>query len=68
MPTNQIAQRRKAVGLSALQLAAAADVKALSSIYAYEAGTMVPSVAVARRLADALGCSLDELFPAEVSA
>lgn len=38
------------------------------SISLYESGLVQPSVQIARRIADALGCSLDELYPSEAVA
>lgn len=51
-------------GLSQADLASLVGVSR-QAISAYEAGSMQPSVQVARRIADALGRSLDELYPSE---
>jgi molybdate-binding protein/DNA-binding XRE family transcriptional regulator len=63
---NHLADLRKKRGISATQLAAAAEVRR-QTIYAMEAGTYVPNTAVALKLARALNVSVEELFslPAE---
>lgn len=54
-------------GLSQTDLASLVGVSR-QAISAYEAGSMQPSVQVARRIADALECSLDDLYPSEAVA
>lgn len=49
-------------GLSQAELAALVGCSR-QSISLYESGLVQPSVLIARQIADALGCSLDELYP-----
>lgn len=58
---NRLRQIRQERGLSQLQLARAADLSR-QSVVAIEAGRTSPGVDVALRLAQALACSLDDLF------
>jgi putative molybdopterin biosynthesis protein len=62
LPKNRVRERRDALGLSQVALAAAVQLsrQSLSSI---EAGRAVPGVDVALRLAHALGWRVEELFP-----
>lgn len=61
---NTIKDLREAKGMSQEQLATAAGLSRpyLSTI---ETGAAVPTVAKAASIASALGCSLDDLFPAQ---
>lgn len=58
---NRLAIRRRKRGISATNLAAAAEVNR-QTIYAMEAGTYVPNTAVALRLGRALNVTVEELF------
>lgn len=57
----RVRERRQAMGLSQAELAARAGI-ARQTLVAIEAGRLVPSVAVALRLARALGCRVEDLF------
>jgi molybdate-binding protein/DNA-binding XRE family transcriptional regulator len=59
--TVRVRERRQAAGLTQQQLAERAGLSR-QALVAIEAGRMVPSVAVALRLARALGCRVEELF------
>ena len=56
----RIRQLRKAAGLTQEQLARAVDV-VVKAVYMWEHGTRTPHLETACRLADVLGCTLDEL-------
>jgi molybdate-binding protein/DNA-binding XRE family transcriptional regulator len=58
---NHLALLRRKRGISATQLAAAAEASR-QTIYAMEAGAYVPNTAIALRLARALGVTVEELF------
>lgn len=60
--TSGIRERRIAKGLSQEELAALVGCSR-QSISLYESGLQQPGVLIARKLADAFGCSLDELYP-----
>lgn len=53
---------RRSRGLRAVHLAAAADIS-VQALHQIESGKGGPKLATARRLAAALGVSVDELFP-----
>jgi molybdopterin molybdotransferase/putative molybdopterin biosynthesis protein len=59
--TNKLASARKQKGVSASALATSLGVSR-QMIYAVEAGTYIPNTAVALRLAQALGVTMDDLF------
>jgi putative molybdopterin biosynthesis protein len=61
---NRLSERRKARGVSAVELAGQAGVTR-QAIYAIEAGTYVPNTAVSLRLARALETSVEEIFALE---
>lgn len=61
---NQLRKWRKARGLTAQQLANHIEVGSVTTIYRWESGEMAPSVHQVRKIADALGCTIDDLFPA----
>jgi transcriptional regulator with XRE-family HTH domain len=52
---------RQAAGLSPEQIGVAVRRSALT-VLAYERGTVLPSAAMVAALADAIGCSVEELF------
>ena len=56
-----IRKRRKEAGLSQMELAAMVAVEQ-GSISKFENGTKTPSIAMGKALADALGCTLNELI------
>ncbi|MDA8067417.1 MAG: helix-turn-helix domain-containing protein [Actinomycetota bacterium] len=60
----ELRQRRIALGLTQLELAAAADVSR-QLVAAVEAGVNVPAADAAVRLAQALECTVEELFAAD---
>lgn len=60
---NRVREVREAKGLRREDVASAAGVSA-QTIYSMETGRTIPSVEIARRVAEALQSSLDELFPA----
>jgi len=60
---NRVRELREARGLSQIDLAAAASLTR-QSIGAIEAGRATPAVDVAMRVAQALGCSVEEMFGA----
>jgi putative molybdopterin biosynthesis protein len=57
----RVRERRRSCGLSQQQLAERAGISR-QTLVAIEAGRLTPSVAVALRLARALGCAVEELF------
>jgi molybdate-binding protein/DNA-binding XRE family transcriptional regulator len=61
---NRLGEKRKARGVSAIDLAEQVGVTR-QAIYAIEAGTYMPNTAVALRLARALDTSVEELFALE---
>jgi putative transcriptional regulator len=60
---NQVRSTREALGLRQEDLAARADIS-YSYVRRLEAGTSDPTITVARRIADALNSTIDQLFPA----
>jgi len=58
---NNVQDRRKEIGLTQADLAVATSVTR-QTVIAIEKGNYVPSVLLALRLADALGCTVAELF------
>src|SRR5262245_42994268 len=64
---NRVRLRRQARGWTQEQLANSAGVSR-TGVGAIEAGRMVPSVAAALGLAQALGCTVEELFGPKSSA
>lgn len=64
---NNIRWRREAKGLSQSELARQCDVTA-SAINKFESGLKVPSLVTAVALADALGCTVDELLGRSATA
>jgi transcriptional regulator with XRE-family HTH domain len=62
-PSNRIAEIRKARGITALELAATMGVRE-TTIFRWQSGENQPALPMMHRLAEALGCTLDELFPA----
>lgn len=65
--SNRLEAARRAKGVSIADLADAAGISA-RHMRRYLTGASTPPVDVARRIADTLGCSLDELFPSEAVA
>jgi putative molybdopterin biosynthesis protein len=63
-PRNRVREVREALGLSQVELAAAASLTR-QSVGAIEAGRAMPAVDVALRMARALGCRVEELFETE---
>jgi molybdate-binding protein/DNA-binding XRE family transcriptional regulator len=61
---NQLAELRTARGLSAVEVAAMIDVSR-QTVYAIESGDYAPNTAVALKLAQALGVTVEELFQLE---
>jgi DNA-binding XRE family transcriptional regulator len=59
---NRVKEVRRERGLTALELANQLEVRE-QTIYAYESGRITPSLDVARRLAEALSSTVEELFP-----
>lgn len=57
----RLTQLRKDAGLSRQDLASAIS-RSWSSLYGWERGTAVPSAEAVARIADALACSIDDLF------
>lgn len=64
---NRLGEKRKARGISAIDLAAAAGVTR-QAIYAIESGTYMPNTAVALRLARTLDTTVEDLFALEEEA
>jgi len=64
---NRIKEIRESRGLTAFQIAERIGVRDVT-VYRYESGDTIPSLPVAQKLADALDCTLDELFPAPAKA
>lgn len=62
-----IKQLRKAKGLTQQELAQNAGVSYLS-IHRYESGERIPSVDIAARIAQALGCTVDDLINTQETA
>lgn len=62
-----IKQLRKAKGLTQQELAQKAGVSYLS-IHRYESGERIPSVDIAARIAQALGCTVDDLINTKETA
>ena len=58
---NSLEQARKKIGLTRIQLAEAVDVH-YQTIGYIERGEYAPTLALALRLAKALGCSTEQLF------
>lgn len=58
---NHLGSRRRASGLSAIELAKAAGVSR-QTIHAMESGSFVPNTAVALKMARAMGVSVEDLF------
>ena len=61
---NRLAELRTARGLSAVEVAAMIDVSR-QTVYAIESGDYAPNTAVALKLAQALGVTVEELFQLE---
>ena len=59
---SQIAVRRQALGLTQRQLAERLDVSR-SAVAMWECEKSVPSLALLPRLAAALGCAIEDLYP-----
>ena len=59
-----IRERRLALNMTQLELAAITGINN-SSISNYEDGKHYPNANNARKLADALGCTIDDLYPKE---
>ena len=57
----RITELREAKGMSKTELARAMDVD-LAAVHRWETGTAMPLAAKLPKLADLLGCSIDELF------
>lgn len=64
---NSLKVIRKRERLKPVQLAVAADVS-LSYLYILESGESLPGLDVARRLARALGTTIDAIWPAQEAA
>jgi len=64
---NRLAKLRAARGLSAAELAAAIDVSR-QTVHAIESGNYAPNTAVALKLADELGVSVEEIFQLKTQA
>ena len=60
----RIKELREAKGMSKTELARAMDVD-LAAVHRWETGTAMPLAAKLPKLADLLGCSIDELFAPE---
>lgn len=67
MKKTKLQELREARQLSVFELSVLSRVSG-SLIYRYEGGSVAPRLDNARALADALGVTIDELFPAEVEA
>lgn len=63
----QIEKRRKALHMTQEDLALAASVTRVS-IARYESGERIPSVDIAARIAQALGCTVDDLISTQETA
>lgn len=57
----RITELREAKGMSKTELARAMDVD-LAAVHRWETGTAMPLAAKLPKLADLLGCSIDELY------
>lgn len=57
----RIKELREAKGMSKTELARAMDVD-LAAVHRWETGTAMPLAAKLPKLADLLGCSIDELY------
>ena len=58
----RIKELRQRRGITQAQLAAWLDLKSSSTVTMWETGDRKPSSSILPRLADALGCSIDELY------
>jgi transcriptional regulator with XRE-family HTH domain len=56
---------RRACGVSVVDLAAATNLTT-ASIYRYEQGKRVPTLTTSAKIAEALGCTVDDLLRKEV--
>lgn len=63
----RIRELRKKNGITQAQLAASMGLKSSSAITMWENGNRNPSSSILPRLADVLGCSIDELYGRESS-
>jgi putative transcriptional regulator len=59
---NRVKERRKASGITALQLAQQIGVRE-ATLYRYESGDLPTPLHIAQKLAQILDSTLDELFP-----
>ena len=58
----RIRELRQRSGITQAQLAASLGLKSSSTITMWEIGDRSPSSSILSRLADALGCTIDELY------
>ena len=57
----KIREMRKMRGMTVKELASAVGIKEVS-VYRYERGMRIPTVDIALKFADALGCSINDLL------
>lgn len=62
MNANEIRRLREAKDMSPTELAFRVR-RSQTTIWRYESGEAVPSLATARRIAEVLDCTVDDLFP-----